>query len=85
MDSIELNEHKLLKPLTSELVPSISMNLQKLDCERSVYNTEFENLKLFFRMLTPSWQLQFLSQPDALEVKDRILIAIFCSTGTCVP
>jgi hypothetical protein len=36
-------------------------------------------------MLTPSKILQFLSQPEELEVKERILIAIFCKVGICVP
>ena len=35
--------------------------------------------------LTPSRQLQFLSQPEELEVKTRILVAILCNAGTCVP
>jgi hypothetical protein len=29
--------------------------------------------------------LQFLSQPEELEVNDRILIAMFCNKGTSVP
>jgi hypothetical protein len=29
--------------------------------------------------------LQFLSQPEELEVNDRILIAMFCNKGTFVP
>jgi hypothetical protein len=29
--------------------------------------------------------LQFLSQPEELHVRDRILVAIFCKAGVSVP
>jgi len=37
------------------------------------------------QVLTPSNPLQFLSQPEELDVKDRILVAIFCKVGVLVP
>jgi len=37
------------------------------------------------QVLTPSNPLQFLSQPEELDVKDRILVAIFCKAGVSVP
>jgi hypothetical protein len=37
------------------------------------------------RILTPSNPLQFLSHPEALDVKDKILVAIFCKAGVSVP
>jgi len=36
-------------------------------------------------VLTPSNPLQFLSQPEELDVKDRILVAIFCKAGVSYP
>jgi hypothetical protein len=35
-------------------------------------------------VLTSSNSLQFLSQPEVLDVKDRILVAIFCKAGVSV-
>jgi len=37
------------------------------------------------QVLTPSNLLQFLSQPEELDVKDRILVAIFCKASVSVP
>jgi len=37
------------------------------------------------QVLTPSNPLQFLSQPEELDVKDRILVAIFCKAGVSYP
>jgi len=34
---------------------------------------------------TISNPLQFLSQPEALDVKDKILVAIFCKAGVWLP
>jgi hypothetical protein len=36
------------------------------------------------QVLTPSNTIQFLSQPEELDVKDRILVAIFCKAGVSV-